>query len=154
MEIISADSSGIILQNSDVWFVAVRRTDKQKHTGVHISHEYQVRMRIRLQKNWVEKLSAILYYKVIKTLLEESDCIQIDKDFLGKRARFVLKYLEILFLVYRQSSPTIEFLSERKSRFIKEAHVKTKAARYKTIKVDQDPIIDEEVECLKNYKLK
>lgn len=154
MAIISADSSGIVKHNSDIWFIAMKKTNSQKHTGIHINREFQDRIKIRLRDNWVEKLSAILYYRVVNTLYQECDCVQIDKDFLGQRANYVRRYIEILFLVFRRSSPSILFLSEKNSRHIKEAHIKTKAARYKVIQVNHNPKIDDEIDCLKSYKIK
>lgn len=130
MTIIAADSSGIILHDDNVWFVVVKRTRVQKHAGVHISRDYQNHAKSVLKDNWIEKLSAILYYKSINTLYEEPDCIQIDKDFQGKRATYVKKYLEVLFRSFVQSSPAIEFITVKKSRQVKEAHLKTKKARY------------------------
>jgi hypothetical protein len=152
MAIIAADSSGIILQNNDVWFVAVKRNPLQRHAGVQINRIYQNYAKSTLKDDWVEKLSAIMYYKAINTLYEESDCVQIDKDFLGKRREYVRQYMDVLFLVYRQNSPEIEFLSYRSSKYIKEAHAKTRAARYKQIRVDQNPNINKDMDCLKNYK--
>lgn len=149
--IIAADSSGQINVNPDVWIVAVRKMNRQEHAGIYVNQKYQYEIKTRVTQNWVEKLNAILYFKAIKTLFRETDKVYIDKDFQGKRALYVKKYMETLFSILSQSSPAIEFITIKSSKEVKEAHLKTKKARYGQIRLTKNPTIFEELECLNKY---
>ena len=152
MAIVAIDTSGQILRNSDVWIVAVRRQNHLTHTGVYINQNYQNQFR-NITRNWVDKLYAILFFRTSNTLLKTHDIIQIDKDFQGRRADEIRRYMERLFGVFNQGTdrtkPIIQFLPPKYSREVREAHKISQSARHGEITITQNPNITKEMNCLR-----
>ncbi|MGB7955879.1 MAG: hypothetical protein WCF23_18045 [Candidatus Nitrosopolaris sp.] len=142
---VAIDTSSQIKVHPDVWIVAIRN-NRYHYTGVYINRDYQ--RQFQNERNWVEKLYAILYYKTSNSLLSASDNIVIDKDFQGSQANHIKQYMTNLFGFFQSSDPEIQFLPAKLSKEIREAHFMTKRARYKKISVQKNPPIKREFEYL------
>ncbi len=92
-------------------------------------------------------------FKTSNTLLKAHDIIQIDKDFQGRRADEIQRYMERLFGVFNLGSdrtkPIIQFLPLKYSREVREAHKISQAARHREITITHNPNITKEMNCLR-----
>jgi hypothetical protein len=143
--VIAIDTSGQIKVDHDVWIVAIRN-DRYTYTGVYINNDYQERF--NKADNWVEKLYAVLFYKTSNSLMKSADIIIIDKDFQGLRANHIKQNIQSLFAHFNRYIPEINFISERRSKEVREAHFITQKARHKEIFVKKNPPIETEFEFL------
>ena len=150
---IGVDSSGHV-RNPPIWFIAVRKSVKkgQLTYGIYISEKKHKKLE-RSCKNWFEKISAILIYKVVTPLFYEGDAIVIDYDFQGLE-KYVEWYLKkLLRAAYPRkpmmSNPNVFFIPAMYSMIVKEADLKSKRMRHKSIiPREKDPSFKKELETL------
>jgi hypothetical protein len=153
MAVVAIDTSGQIKIDRDVWVVATRRQNQLRYSAIHINQQYQ--NWFVQTDNWVEKLSAILFFKTSNELFKSHDIIQIDKDFQGTRAKHVEKYLKRLFGLFNygtdRNNPNIQFIPAKYSADVREAHQYTQLARHRKgkLQVKHNPSIKKEFESLK-----
>lgn len=89
---------------------------------------------------WTLKLSAVLFFHVIKAVIKQEDMlILIDVDFHPTNQKHVRKYIHMLFerhkTFYDHNRPIIEFRSDRDD-YIKTVDIKTKRVRHKEFEPD------------------
>jgi len=151
---IGVDSSGHV-KNPPIWIIASRRSGKKGQVthSAYISQEKHKELKGSC-KNWFEKISAILIYKVVTPIFYEGDAIIVDSDFQGLE-RYIERYLKKLFrMTYPKkplmADPNILFVPERYSNEVKDAHIKSQRLRHKRITINQrDPSFDKELDVLK-----
>ncbi len=131
MGVIAVDSSGTF-EIPPIWVVAVRKVDSQKHIALEISVADCATYKKRLGVNYREKVSAAFIFKSIQSVIKTTDSIEIDKDFLGDRQKYVRQCLNRLFSEFyngnQLSNPKIDFITIRSSKgkqHVKLAHKKT-----------------------------
>jgi hypothetical protein len=159
LAIIGVDSSGQVGQ-PPIYFIAVRHFVEigQREHLVFVSknkyYEYvQLKSSLKII-NWREKVSAILIFRAVRGIFQSNDSINIDVDFLGKSRDFVEGYIKRLFAKNfpkdrGRNNPNITFVPARFNEHVKEAHKKSKKARYGHIRInDNDPTILSEIELL------
>lgn len=122
------------------------RNDGKHYFGICINHDYQ--KQFENEKDWVEKLNAVLFYKTASRLIRCNDCIVIDKDFQGRRASYIIQCMNKLFSRYRRDIPDIQFIPARFSKEVRIAHKMVQRARHKEISVQRNPLIKEEFQYL------
>jgi len=151
---IGVDSSGHV-KNPPIWFIATRRSRKkgQKTYSLYISCEKHKELE-RSCKNWFEKVSAILIYKVVSPIFYEGDVIVVDKDFQGRTQKYIEKCVKKLFMkTYPRkplmANPTIFFLPDILSVEVKDAHIKSQRLRHKRMTISaKDPSFERELTLL------
>ena len=115
MAVVAVDTSGQIKVDKDVWIVATRRQNQLRYSVIHINQHYQ--SQFVKTENWIEKLNAILFFRVSNELFKSHDIIEIDKDFQGTHAKYVEKYLKRLFGIFNygtdRNNPNIQFIPAR-----------------------------------------
>ncbi len=106
-------------------------------------------------KNWAEKVSAALIFKVVCPVLCEGDAIVVDKDFQGETSLRVEKYLkQLLADKYPRnpllSNPNVFFIPDNQCIEVKHAHIKSKNLRYRKNIVlnEKDPSFEKELKIL------
>lgn len=138
MGIVGVDSSGIVKNPPEpVWMAAIRKVNVQYHNILYLSVPECEKYRKLIGENWVEKLSAALIFKSLEPLIKYSDIVQIDRDFLGWRRKYVEKCLHKLFGKrffgrYPLSDAKIQFIGEE-SDDVAEADTKSWNARHKRV---------------------
>jgi hypothetical protein len=150
---IGVDSSGHV-KNPPIWIIAARRSRKKGQVAysIHISKEKHKELEASC-KNWYEKVSAILIYKVVVPIFYEGDAIAIDSEFQGLEG-YVEGYLRRLFQqTYPRkplmANPNIFFIPEKHSPEVKEAHIKSQRLRHKEVSIIKaDPSIEKELGML------
>ena len=154
MGVVAVDSSGTF-EEPPIWIVAVRKVQVQKHKAFCLSEVDCLRYREGHEKNWRERVSAALIFTSLDNLVKETDIIQIDKDFLGWRERYIERNLKRLFgLKYSGksllSNPIIQFIPAKFCPPVKEAHNKTQWARHKNknMQVKECPNLADIIELL------
>lgn len=142
MAVVALDTSGQIRVDSDIWIVAVRKQNVIRYTSIHINRDFQDQFK-NATENWVQKLNAILFFRVANTLFRSHDIIQIDKDFLGVHARYVRDYIKYLFGKFNygtdKTNPIIQFVPDWISEEVREAHKYTQLARHRRIPSINNP---------------
>lgn len=154
MSKIGVDSSGHV-RNPPIWFVGTRQSKRkgQKIYSVYVSREKHKELE-KCTKNWAEKISAILIYKVVCPIFCEGDAIVVDKDFQGKTCEYVEDYLkQLLRNRYPKkpllANPNVFFIPDNQSEEVKHAHIKSKNLRYKKIRLNEkDPDFQSELKIL------
>jgi hypothetical protein len=151
---VALDTSGQVGMDKDIWVVATRRQNQLRYCALRINQKYE--RQFHDTENWREKLSAILFFKTSNELLKSHDIIQIDKDFLGRHADYVKKYMKQLFGSFNfgtdRNNPIIQFIPARFSDAIKEAHDYTQLARHGKVRNEINPNIEKEFKFLKRRK--
>lgn len=142
MPVIGVDISGQVGVEAPVYCVAVKlsRRSKQTHKIVCLSKEKHDEY-ANYTRNWREKLSSILIFRAVVEIYSFVDVIVIDTDFEGERRRHVERCLRRLFGErfvgqYPLTSPNILFQSARSNKNVKEADLKSKLARHRSLAYD------------------
>jgi hypothetical protein len=136
--VVGVDSSGIVRNPPEpVWMAAIRKVNVQHHNILFLSVPECQRYRKLIGENWVEKLSAATIFKSIEPLIRHSDIVQIDRDFLGWRRKYVEECLRKLFGKrfvgrYPLTDPKIQFIG-KESDDVAEADRKSWNARHKRV---------------------
>jgi len=151
---IGVDSSGHV-KNPPIWIIAVRRSRKKGQVtySIYISRKKHKELEGSC-KNWYEKVSAILIYKVVVPVFYEGDAVAVDSEFQGLE-KYIEGYLKKLFQhAYPKkplmSNPNIFFIPDKYSPEVKEAHIKSQRLRHKKAAViERDPSFDKEFKMLK-----
>lgn len=137
MGIVAIDRSGN-LTDAAFWVVAVRKQTKQEHRALEIHQVDFQRYKKRCKSlNYREKISAASIFESLRPIIRSGDSVEIDKDFLGYHEDHVRKCLKRLLNKFKNSDPTIDFLtirSERGKKHVKEADNKSKQARKKELR--------------------
>jgi len=151
MPIVAVDSSGIVGQ-PPVYMAAVRYTDKQKHSIIHLDIMQEQKYKKQIRSDWKLILSSILIFKAVENLIKSNDIIQIDTDFQGKDKEKIKYYLKKLFghkyNGNKLANPIIQFIPSRYSEDVKKADKKSKLARHKKIDRIKCPNLKKELEIL------
>lgn len=150
---IGVDSSGHV-KNPPIWLIATRSSRKkgQRTYSIYISREKHKELKGSC-KNWYEKVSAILIYKVVVPIFYEGDAIIVDNEFQGLE-NYIEKYLKKLFQqTYPtrplMANPNILFVPKKFSDEVKQAHIKSQRLRHKKASINEnDPTFDKELERL------
>lgn len=144
MAVIGVDSSGHV-GNPPIWIVATKgRGTTQKHSAMMIDEQAHSRY-VDCVDNWHDKLSAIIIFKVVNSIIAAGDTIVIDDDFQQQRKRArVTRYILRLFGIARRgeyplSYPNIAYATYHENDNIKHVHQKTQWARNKTLQYDIAP---------------
>jgi len=149
---IGVDSSGHV-KNPPIWIIATRQSRKKGQVthSIYISKKRHEKLEACC-KNWYEKVSAILIYKVVIPIFYEGDAVVVDDEFQGLE-KYVERYLKRLFQqTYSKrplmANPNIFFISGKYSP-VKEAHIKSQRLRHKkTAIIERDPSFDREFKIL------
>jgi hypothetical protein len=128
---------------TDIWFVAVKKAGAQIHKSIFLHINKQAAYATGVA-DWKEKVAASCIFLVVNSLFRPGDSIIIDKDYHGNTAKHVKRHLKRLFgLTYcgsrYEANPEIEFIPRKYSQNVRDAHKKSKKARYGQLPVKKNP---------------
>lgn len=128
---------------TDVWFVAVKRVGAQIHTAIYLRKDKQDAYSATVA-DWKEKVVASCIFLAVRPVFRSGDSIIVDKDYHGETAKHVKRYVKRLFgLNYRgsryEANPEIEFIPQKYSQNVRDAHKKSTKARHGQILTNKNP---------------